>query len=70
MFKKNHYEENFSTSSNCLNGLYHMHEELGAGGFGKVKLATHILTGEKVAVKIIDKKAIAVSLEIKKISKI
>ncbi|KIH43656.1 hypothetical protein ANCDUO_26333, partial [Ancylostoma duodenale] len=27
-------------------------------GFGKVKLATHLLTGLKVAIKIIDKKAI------------
>lgn len=31
------------------------------GGFAKVKLATHILTGEKVAIKIMDKKALGVS---------
>ncbi|KAI1732853.1 protein kinase domain-containing protein [Ditylenchus destructor] len=41
-----------------LDGLYELHDELGSGGFGKVKLATHLLTGEKVAIKIIDKKAI------------
>lgn len=38
--------------------LYAFHDELGAGGFGKVKLATHLLTNQKVAIKIIDKKQI------------
>ncbi|VDK50482.1 unnamed protein product [Anisakis simplex] len=41
-----------------LDGLYAIHDELGSGGFGKVKLATHLLTSQKVAIKIIDKKAI------------
>lgn len=50
-----------STSSNeVLDGLYAVHDELGSGGFGKVKLATHLLTGQKVAIKIIDKQAIGV----------
>lgn len=34
---------------------YELDRTIGTGGFGKVKLATHILTGEKVAVKIMDK---------------
>ncbi|VDO15033.1 unnamed protein product [Brugia timori] len=38
-----------------LNGLYALHDELGSGGFGKVHLATHLLTSQKVAIKIIDK---------------
>ncbi|VDN90882.1 unnamed protein product [Brugia pahangi] len=38
-----------------LNGLYALHDELGCGGFGKVHLATHLLTSQKVAIKIIDK---------------
>uniref|UniRef100_A0A914VBR2 non-specific serine/threonine protein kinase n=1 Tax=Plectus sambesii TaxID=2011161 RepID=A0A914VBR2_9BILA len=42
----------------ALESEYILGEELGSGGFGKVKLATHILTGHKVAVKIIDKVAI------------
>ncbi|VVC39466.1 Protein kinase, ATP binding site,Protein kinase domain,Serine/threonine-protein kinase, active site,KA1 [Cinara cedri] len=34
---------------------YELHRTIGTGGFGKVKLATHGPTGEKVAVKIMDK---------------
>lgn len=44
-----------------LNGEYLLHETVGSGGFGKVKLATHVLTGESVAIKIVDKKAVGVS---------
>lgn len=44
----------------ALENEYVLGEELGSGGFGKVKLATHLLTGQKVAVKIIDKVAIGV----------
>ena len=31
-----------------LDGLYELHDTVGTGGFAKVKLATHILTGIKV----------------------
>ena len=31
-----------------LDGLYELHDTVGTGGFAKVKLATHILTGMKV----------------------
>ncbi|XP_018407930.1 PREDICTED: maternal embryonic leucine zipper kinase [Nanorana parkeri] len=34
---------------------YELHNTIGTGGFAKVKLATHLLTGEKVAIKIMDK---------------
>lgn len=34
---------------------YDVHETIGTGGFAKVKLATHLLTREKVAIKIMDK---------------
>ncbi|XP_072452890.1 maternal embryonic leucine zipper kinase isoform X5 [Notamacropus eugenii] len=34
---------------------YELYETIGTGGFAKVKLARHILTGEKVAIKIMDK---------------
>ncbi|XP_035220225.1 maternal embryonic leucine zipper kinase-like [Stegodyphus dumicola] len=42
----------------ALEGLYVLHQTLGTGGFAKVKLATHALTGEKVAIKIMDKAAL------------
>ncbi|VBB25308.1 unnamed protein product [Acanthocheilonema viteae] len=42
----------------ALEGLYVLHDELGSGGFGKVRLATHLLTSQKVAIKIIDKRKI------------
>lgn len=38
-----------------LKGLYETEKTIGCGGFAKVKLATHLATGEKVAIKIMDK---------------
>ncbi|NXJ81800.1 MELK kinase, partial [Trogon melanurus] len=37
---------------------YEIHETIGTGGFAKVKLARHLLTGERVAIKIMDKVAL------------
>nr|XP_012134964.1 PREDICTED: maternal embryonic leucine zipper kinase-like isoform X1 [Megachile rotundata] len=42
----------------ALKGLYDLEKTIGSGGFAKVKLATHIATGEKVAIKIMDKTAL------------
>lgn len=39
----------------ALKGLYETEKTIGCGGFAKVKLATHLATGEKVAIKIMDK---------------
>lgn len=39
----------------ALKGLYEIERTVGCGGFAKVKLATHLATGEKVAIKIMDK---------------
>lgn len=36
-------------------GPYRLGKTLGIGAFGKVKLATHQVTGQKVAVKILNK---------------
>lgn len=36
-------------------GLYDLGETLGSGHFAVVKLAKHVFTGEKVAVKVVDK---------------
>eukprot|EP00127_Corallochytrium_limacisporum_P004237 Clim_evm182s157 gene=Clim_evmTU182s157 len=40
-------------------GNYRLEKTLGRGNFAKVKLAKHILTGQQVAVKIIDKTALS-----------
>lgn len=48
---------------NRMIGHYVLHQTLGTGSFGKVKLATHALTGHRVAVKIINKRKIS-SLDI------
>lgn len=45
-----------------LEGQYELHETIGSGGFAKVKVATHILSGEKVAVKIMDKRQLGVRM--------
>lgn len=39
-----------------LHKYYEIYETIGSGGFAKVKLGRHILTGEKVAIKIMSKK--------------
>lgn len=39
----------------ALRGMYEVERTIGCGGFAKVKLATHLATGEKVAIKIMEK---------------
>lgn len=43
------------SSGGKIAGLYDLEETLGSGHFAVVKLARHVFTGEKVAVKVIDK---------------
>lgn len=50
-------------------GHYVLGKNLGKGTFGKVKLATHILTGEKVAIKILEKSRIKDKKDIERISR-
>jgi len=45
-----------------LDGLYEVHDTVGTGGFAKVKLGTHLLTGLKVAIKIMDKRQLGEDL--------
>ncbi|KAI4498062.1 hypothetical protein M0802_006886 [Mischocyttarus mexicanus] len=42
----------------ALKGLYELERTIGSGGFAKVKLGVHVATGEKVAIKIMDKTAL------------
>ncbi|CAD5112915.1 DgyrCDS2123 [Dimorphilus gyrociliatus] len=46
----------------ALKGYYHVRETIGSGGFAKVKLAYHNLTGDKVAIKIMDKRQLGEDL--------
>ncbi|XP_034948803.1 maternal embryonic leucine zipper kinase-like [Chelonus insularis] len=46
----------------ALRGLYELEKTVGCGGFAKVKLGTHIATGEKVAIKIMEKSALGEDL--------
>ncbi|GIX88101.1 maternal embryonic leucine zipper kinase [Caerostris extrusa] len=47
----------------ALEGKYVLHKTLGTGGFAKVKLATHVLTNEKVAIKIMNKAALEMPID-------
>ena len=51
-----------SSGYSVLDGLYELHDTIGTGGFAKVKLATHVVTGDKVAVKIMEKKQLGEDL--------
>ena len=42
---------------------------MGEGTFGKVRLGTHILTGEKVAVKVLEKSKIKDKKDVERISR-
>ncbi|KAI8636226.1 kinase-like domain-containing protein [Parasitella parasitica] len=51
---------NASNSNNRIKiGQYNIISTIGTGSFGKVKLAVHAITGQKVALKIINRKKIA-----------
>ncbi len=44
-----------SSGKHQIAGLYDLEETIGEGHYAVVKLAQHVFTGEKVAVKVIDK---------------
>ena len=46
-----------------------MGNTIGEGTFGKVKEATHILTGEKVAIKILEKYRIKEVADVERVSR-
>lgn len=48
---------------------YLLGKTLGEGTFGKVKLGTHILTGEKVAIKILEKSKIKDKSDIERVTR-
>lgn len=59
MIQQQERHQNYSSRAGIYDGkiagLYDLEETLGSGHFAVVKLARHVFTGEKVAVKVIDK---------------
>jgi len=50
-------------------GNYIIGKTLGEGAFGKVKMGTHILTKEKVAIKILEKAKIADVSDVERVAR-
>ena len=50
-------------------GSYTVGKTIGQGTFGKVKLGTHVATGEKVAVKILEKRKICDVADVERVSR-
>ena len=50
-------------------GHYKIGEKIGEGTFGLVKLGTHIPTGEKVAIKILEKDQIVEESDIERVTR-
>ena len=48
---------------------YLLGRTLGEGTFGKVKIGTHIVTGEKVAIKILEKSKIKDKSDIERVTR-
>ena len=46
-----------------------MGRTLGEGSFGKVRLGTHILTGEKVAVKVLEKSRLVEAADVQRVAR-
>lgn len=56
-------------SKNKIIGHYTLSKTLGEGTFGKVKLGTHNLTRERVAVKILEKRRIVDVSDIERVTR-
>ena len=50
-------------------GNYLIEKSIGEGTFGKVKLGTHTLTGEKVAIKILEKDRITDVSDVERVTR-
>ena len=55
-------------SSKCI-GNYILGKTIGQGTFGKVKIGLHMITGEKVAVKILEKSRIKEAADVERVTR-
>ena len=62
-------EKSKSFPKNQVVGNYIIGKSIGKGTFGNVKLAVHTITGEKVAIKILEKSRIKDSSDIERVSR-
>jgi serine/threonine protein kinase len=58
-----------STLSFSFNLLSFTGRSLGQGTFGKVRLGTHLITGEKVAIKILEKDKIKDQSDVERVTR-
>ena len=52
-----------------LNLIFNVGKSLGQGTFGKVRLGTHLITGEKVAIKILEKDKIKDQSDVERVTR-
>lgn len=49
--------------------VFYLGKSLGQGTFGKVRLGTHLITGEKVAIKILEKDKIKDQSDVERVTR-
>eukprot|EP01033_Poteriospumella_lacustris_P004455 gene4455-3185_t len=62
-------EQQQATEKRQIVGQYMLGKTIGEGTFGKVKLAAHMPTGEKVAVKILEKSRIKEAADVRRVNR-
>jgi 5'-AMP-activated protein kinase catalytic alpha subunit len=61
--------QNANPNANRTIGHYVVGRSLGQGTFGKVRLGTHLITGEKVAIKILEKDKIKDQSDVERVTR-
>ena len=67
--RKSLKQQEITYQVNIIKSFKSSGRDLGKGTFGKVKVGTHVLTGEKVAVKILEKDKIADVSDVERVAR-